>query len=179
MTKRCIWADSSELMQQYHDGEWGRPLHDDRKLFEMLVLEGKSCGLSWAIILKKRDHMRKVFDNFDPEALAKYDEAKINELMQDSRIIRHRAKITAVIDNAKAYFELKQRKSFDNFLWEYVNHQPIVNKTSERITKSEISDRLSKDLKKLGFRFVGSTIIYSFMQAVGMVNDHAIDCFAK
>jgi DNA-3-methyladenine glycosylase I len=164
-------------MKEYHDEEWGKPLHDDRRLFEMLILEGKSCGLSWELILKKRDHMRKVFDNFDPEMLVKYDNAKIEELMHDPGIIRHRAKIEAVIGNAKAYFEVKKNHGLlDNFLWSYVNHQPIMRGPFEITTKTELSDKLSKDLKKLGFKFVGSTIIYSFMQAVGMVNDHEPSC---
>jgi DNA-3-methyladenine glycosylase I len=180
MTDRCFWADSSELMRKYHDEEWGKPLHDDRRLFEMLILEGKSCGLSWELILKKRDHMRKVFDNFDPEMLVKYSDAKIDELMQDAGIIRHRAKIEAVIGNAKAYFEVKKlHGSLDNFLWSYVNHRPIVKEPFEITTKTELSGKLSKDLKKLGFKFVGSTIIYSFMQAVGMVNDHEPSCFMR
>ncbi|MDR2794375.1 MAG: DNA-3-methyladenine glycosylase I [Holosporaceae bacterium] len=179
MIKKCVWANFSELLRKYHDEQWGRPLHDDQKLFEMLILESKSCGLSWEIILKKSEYMRKVFDNFDPEKLVKYDNAKIEELMQDAGIIRHRAKIEAVIENAKAYLKIKERESFNNFLWRYVNYQPIVNDTSEIITKSKISDELSKDLKKSGFKFVGSTIIYSFMQAVGMVDDHDIDCFCK
>jgi DNA-3-methyladenine glycosylase I len=164
-------------MMKYHDEEWGKPLHDDRHLFEMLILEGKSCGLSWELILKKRDRMRKVFDNFDQNAIVKYDNAKIEELMHDPGIIRHRAKIEAVIGNAKAYFDVKKRYgSLDNFLWSYVNHMPIVREPFEMITKTELSDRLSKDLKKLGFKFVGPTIIYSFMQAIGMVNDHELSC---
>jgi DNA-3-methyladenine glycosylase I len=180
MTDRCFWANSSELMRKYHDEEWGKPLHDDRCLFEMLILEGKSCGLSWELILKKRVRMRKVFDNFDPEMLVKYDNAKIDELMHDHGIIRHRAKIEAVISNAKAYFEVKKlHGSLDNFLWSYVNHKPIVREPFEITTKTELSDKLSKDLKKLGFKFVGSIIIYSFMQAIGMVNDHMPNCALK
>lgn len=146
----------------------------------MLILEGKSCGLSWELVLKKREHMRIVFDNFDPEVLVNYDDSKIDELMQDHGVIRHRLKIKAVIDNAKAYFKLKElHGSLDNFLWSHVNHQPIKRCSPEIITKNEISDNLSKSLKKLGFKFVGSTIIYSFMQAIGMVNDHDTDCFAS
>lgn len=177
--KRCSWANSSEFLRKYHDEEWGKPLHDDHKLFEMLILEGKSCGLSWELILKKREYMRKVFDNFDPEVLIKYDNAKIESLMQDPGIIRHRLKIEAVIENAKAYLKLKKNGSFNDFLWSYVNYEPIINPGTEIITKTGISDKLSKDLKKLGFKFVGSTIVYSLMQAVGLVNDHEHDCFAK
>jgi DNA-3-methyladenine glycosylase I len=205
-------------LRKYHDEEWGRPLHDDRALFEMLILEGMSCGLSWEIILKKREHMRNVFDRFDPQVLVKYDVAKIDELMQDPGIIRHRAKIEAVISNANAYFKIKElHGSLDRFLWSYtqppkdsqfvkpvlgcsctseytpllcsvspagnsfgawgyVNNAPIVLEPFEIKTKNETSDQLSKGLKKLGFKFVGSTIIYSFMQAVGMVNDHEEGC---
>jgi DNA-3-methyladenine glycosylase I len=146
----------------------------------MLILEGKSCGLSWELILQKRDHMRKVFDNFDPAMLIKYDNTKIDELMQDAGIVRHRAKIKAVINNAKAYFEVKKlHGSLDNFLWSYVNHKPIVKEPFEITTKTKLSDKLSKDIKKLGFKFVVSVIIYSFMQAVGMVNDHELSCFRR
>jgi DNA-3-methyladenine glycosylase I len=177
VTQRCSWANSSEILRKYHDEEWGRPQHDDRALFEMLILEGMSCGLSWEIILKKREHMRSVFDNFDPQAIVKYDAAKIDELMQDPGIIRHRAKIEAVISNANAYFKIKElHGSLDRFLWSYVNDAPIVLEQFEIKTRNETSDQLSKDLKKFGFKFVGSTIIYSFMQAVGMVNDHEEDC---
>jgi DNA-3-methyladenine glycosylase I len=177
VSQRCFWANSSEILRKYHDEEWGRPLHDDRALFEMLILEGMSCGLSWEIILKKREHMRSVFDRFDPQVLVKYDAAKIDELMQDPGIIRHRAKIEAVISNAKAYFKIKElHGSLDHFLWHYVNNAPIVHEPFEIKTRNETSDQLSKDLKKLSFKFVGSTIIYSFMQAIGMVNDHEEDC---
>jgi DNA-3-methyladenine glycosylase I len=177
MEKRCRWANSSELLRKYHDEEWGKPLHDDRRLFEMLILEGKSCGLSWELILKKRDHMKKVFDDFEPNAIIKYDDAKIDELMQDAGIIRHRAKIEAVVGNARAYFEVKKSHgSLDNFLWNYVNYQPVKTEPFEIVTRNEVSDRLSKDLKKLGFKFVGSVITYSFMQAVGMINDHEPSC---
>jgi DNA-3-methyladenine glycosylase I len=179
MTNRCLWANSSELLRKYHDEEWGKPLHNDRRLFEMLILEGKSCGLSWELILKKRDHMRKVFDNFCPEILIKYDDEKIQSLMNDAGIIRSNLKINAVIENAKAYLRLKEYRTFDDFLWQYVNHNPVVNEGSQRIVRTELSDKLSKDLKKLGFKFVGSVIIYSFMQAVGMVNDHEKKCFYK
>jgi DNA-3-methyladenine glycosylase I len=179
MTNRCSWANSSELLQKYHDEEWGKPLHDDQRLLEMLILEGKSCGLSWELILKKRNHMRKVFDNFDPEILIKYGDEKIQSLMGDAGIIRSKLKINAVIENAKAYLRLKEGRTFDDFLWQYVNYKSIVNEGSQRIIRTELSDKLTKDLKKLGFKFVGSVIIYSFMQAVGMVNDHEPDCYVK
>jgi DNA-3-methyladenine glycosylase I len=179
MIERCKWANSSEFLKKYHDEEWGKPLHDDQKLFEMLILEGKSCGLSWELILKKRDHMREVFDNFDPEILVKYDDEKIQSLMNDAGIIRSRLKINAVIENARAYLRLKERRTFDDFLWQYVDYKPVVNDGSQRIVSSEISDKLSKDLKKQGFKLIGSVIVYSFMQSVGMVNDHENKCFCK
>jgi DNA-3-methyladenine glycosylase I len=180
MTDRCAWANSSELLRRYHDEEWGKPLHDDQQLFEMLILEGKSCGLNWELILKKRSYMRKVFDNFDPNVIIKYGDEKIDLLMQDAGIIRHRAKIEAIISNAMAYFEVKRLYgSLDNFLWNYVNHKPVVRRSFEVTTRTELSDKLSKDLKKYGFKFVGSVIVYSFMQAVGMVNDHEPDCHMK
>ncbi|MDR3187260.1 MAG: DNA-3-methyladenine glycosylase I [Holosporaceae bacterium] len=179
MTERCSWASSRELLRRYHDEEWGRPLHDDRRLFEMLILEGKSCGLSWELILKKRDHMREVFDNFDPEILVRYGDEKIRSLMNDAGIIRSNLKVNAVVENAKAYLRLKEGRTFDDFLWQYVNYKPIVNDGLQRIVRSELSDKLSKDLKKLGFKFVGSVIIYSFMQAVGIVNDHEPGCYAR
>ncbi|GHT89555.1 DNA-3-methyladenine glycosylase I [Alphaproteobacteria bacterium] len=167
-------------MKKYHDEEWGRPVHDDIKLFEMLILEGKSCGLSWELILKKRKHMMAVFDNFNPEILANYNAAKLDELMQDPGVIRHRLKLIAVVENAKVYFKINDlHGSLDKFLWRYVNFQPIIRFSPEVITRSDISDKLSKDLKKLGFKFCGSTIIYSFMQAVGMINAHELDCFAR
>ena len=146
----------------------------------MLILEGKSCGLNWELILKKRNHMRKVFDNFNPHKLIEYNDAKVEELMRDVGIIRHRAKIEAVICNARAYFELKKlHGSLDNFLWNYVNYQSIRTEPFKIVTRNELSNRLSKDLKKLGFKFVGSTIIYSFMQAIGMVNDHEPGCLMR
>ena len=182
--KRCPWVENqSDLYKKYHDEEWGIPLHDDLKLFETLILEGKSCGLSFYLILKRRDALRKVFDNFNPEILVKYDDKKIDLLMKEECVIKHRLKVQAVVENAKAYFKVKEKYgSFDKFLWSYVNNKPIINTNiaiSSYPTRNEISDRLSKDLKKLGFKFIGSTIIYSFMQAIGMVNDHTDDCFCK
>jgi len=177
---RCFGNDDP-LYAGYHDNEWGRPVHDDRKLFEMLILEGAQAGLSWITILKKREAYRKALDNFDVAKIALYGDAKVEELMADEGIIRNRLKIQAAIINAKLFLELvKKYGSFDKFIWAYVDYKPIVGgwKTfSEMPLTTAISDKISKDLKKLGFKFVGSTIIYSFMQAVGMVNDHLKQCF--
>ncbi len=176
---KCAWANSSELLKRYHDGEWGKPIHNDQKLFEILILESMSCGLSWEIVLKKRNRMREVFDNFDPKKIALYTDERIDAFMQDQGIIRHRKKLEAMVQNAKVYLKLTKARSFNNFLWEYVGYKTILNKSQEIVTRSEISDKLSKDLKKLGFKFVGSVIVYSFMQAVGMVNDHDKNCKFK
>ena len=175
---KCSWSNSSDFLKNYHDKEWGKPIHDNQKLFEMLILESMSCGLSWEIVLKKRDHMRDVFDNFDPEKIALYTDDKIHELMKDQGIIRHRAKLVAMVQNAKAYLELTKTQTFDNFLWRYVCYKTIRNASDEVITRSEISAKLSADLKNLGFKFVGSVIVYSFMQAVGMINDHDAECLS-
>lgn len=165
----------------YHDNEWGRPVHDDIKLFEMLILEGTQAGLSWITVLKKREEYRKAFDGFDPEKVAQYSDSKIGELMANKGIVRNRLKINAAIINARLFLDIiKQYGSFDKFIWGYVDNTPIVGhwKRIEDVpATSPISDRISKDLKKLGFKFVGSTIIYSFMQAVGMVVDHLCGCF--
>jgi len=165
----------------YHDKEWGRPVHDDRKLFEMLILEGMQAGLSWITILKRRESFREAFDNFDPEIVARYDEAKMWALMENEGIIRNRLKIRGAVNNAQLFLKVQEEYgSFDKFIWSYVDHMPIVGhiKTLEEIpVTTEISDRMSKDLKKMGFKFVGSTILYAFMQATGMVNDHLTDCF--
>ena len=165
----------------YHDNEWGRPVHDDRKLFEMLILEGMQAGLSWITVLKKREAYRAAFDGFDPHKVARYGEAKIEELMANKGIIRNHLKIKGAITNAKLFLEVvEQHGSFDRFIWSYVGGQPIVNRleTMEDIpATTPISDQMSKDLKKMGFKFVGSTILYAFMQATGMVNDHLVDCF--
>lgn len=164
----------------YHDNEWGRPVHDDRKLFEMLILEGAQAGLSWLTVLKKREAYREAFDGFDPEKVALYDDAKIAELMANAGIIRNRLKIKAAITNAKLFLKIaEQHGSFDKFIWSYVGYAPIVGrwaKFEDIPITTPISDRISKDLKQQGFKFVGSTIIYSFMQAVGMVNDHLTLC---
>jgi len=178
---RCSWAGELPIYQNYHDHEWGRPVHDDRKLFEMLILEGAQAGLSWITVLKKRENYRKAFDGFDPNIVACYNEAKVEELMANEGIIRNRLKINAAIINAKLFLELqKQHGSFDKFIWQYVDNKPIIGhfeKIEDIPATTPISDKISKDLKKLGFKFVGSTIIYAFMQATGMVNDHFTDCF--
>ncbi len=175
---RCF--GDTPIYIDYHDNEWGRPVHDDRKLFEMLILEGAQAGLSWITVLKKREAYREAFDGFDPVQVALYDEAKIQELMANAGIIRNRLKITAAITSAKLFLAIAERHgSFDQFIWSYVNYAPIVGhweKFEDIPTTTWVSDRISKDLKKIGFKFVGPTIIYSFMQAVGMVNDHLKSC---
>ena len=178
--QRCEWAGSDPIYIAYHDNEWGRPVHDDNKLFEMLILEGMQAGLSWITVLKKREAFRVAFDDFDPHKVAMYGEAKVEELLTKAGIIRHRGKINAAIGNARAFLEIqKEYGSFDRFLWRYVNDRPIIN-TPESMAdipvSTPLSDRISKDLKVRGFKFVGSTIIYAFMQAVGMVDDHMIWC---
>ena len=179
--KRCDWPGSNELMQQYHDEEWGTPNHADRKWFEYITLDAFQAGLSWAIVLNKREYFRKSFDNFEPKKIVKYDEKKINELVQDTGIIRNKLKINATISNAKAFIEVqKEYGSFDKYIWQFVNGKPILNhwKTTAEIPTSTLeSDKLSTDLKKHGFKFVGTTICYAFMQGAGMVNDHLVTCF--
>lgn len=173
---RCTWP-KTPLDIQYHDEEWGRPLYDPQKLFEFLILEGAQAGLSWSTILKRRDGYRKVFDNFNPEKIARYSSAKIEKILQDERIIRNRLKVISTVSNAKAYLEIPD---FSAFIWEIVEGKPIINhwKTPKSIPdKTALSDQFSKKLKKAGFNFVGSTISYAYMQAVGMVNDHLISCF--
>ncbi|MBT3241044.1 MAG: DNA-3-methyladenine glycosylase I [Chloroflexi bacterium] len=181
MKKRCDWGTGDPLYETYHDQEWGVPEHDDRKLFEMLILEGAQAGLSWITILKKRENYKKAFDNFDPAKVSKYDEEKIQELLGNPGIIRNKLKIRATISNAKVYFEIVEEfGSLDKYLWSFVDHKPIINhfKTMADIpAQTPLSEELSKDLKKRGFKFVGPTICYAFMQAVGMVNDHLTDCF--
>jgi len=176
---RCF--GDTPIYADYHDNEWGRPVHDDGKLFEMLILEGMQAGLSWSTVLNKRKVFREAFDGFDPKKVALYGDAKIEELMANEGIIRNRLKITAAVTNAGLFLEVaKTRGSFDKFIWEYVNYTPIVGhwkNFGEMPATTAISDKISRDLKKMGFKFVGSTIIYSFMQAVGMVNDHLKDCF--
>ena len=178
---RCCWCGEVPIYVDYHDNEWGRPVHDDKKLFELLILEGAQAGLSWLTVLKKRENYRVAFDGFDPAKVALYDDIKIEELLASSGIIRNRLKINAAIANAKAFLRIQEEQgSFDKYLWSYVNYTPIVNrfeKIEDFVTTSSVSDKISKDLKKRGMNFVGSTIIYAFMQAVGMVNDHFVNCF--
>jgi len=179
--KRCAWALSSQQYLDYHDKEWGVPVHDDRKLFEMLILEGVQAGLSWSLILKKRDGYLQAFDGFDAHKIAHYDDRKVQELLANPEIVRNRLKIRAAIQNARAFLELQsQYGSFDAFLWRFVGGQPMQNawKTLQEIPAStRESDAVSKELKRQGFTFVGTTICYAFMQAVGMVNDHTVECF--
>jgi len=178
---RCQWAGETPIYVDYHDNEWGRPVHDDGKLFEMLILEGMQAGLSWLTVLKKREAFRKAFDGFDPKKVARYGDAKIEKLMADEGIIRNRLKIKGAVTNAKLFLDIvKTHRSFDRFIWAYVDHKPIVNrrkKIEDIPATTPVSDRISRDLKKMGFKFVGSTIIYAFMQATGMVNDHITGCF--
>lgn len=181
MCKRCDWGKANDLMIKYHDEEWGVPLHDDPKLFEFFVLEGFQAGLSWQIVLNKRENFRKAFDNFNPELVAKYGEEKLAELVQDKSIIRNKMKIAACVNNANRFLEIqKEFGSFDKYIWRFVNYQPIVNsfkRMSDLPAKTDLSDKISADLKKRGFKFVGSTVIYAHLQATGMVNDHLVDCF--
>lgn len=179
--ERCPWCEVSDLYRHYHDREWGVPLHDDRALFELLILEGAQAGLSWSTILKKREHYREVFDGFDPQRIALYDKAKVVALLADPGIVRNRAKVAATIGNAKAYLALTEGgESFDDFLWRFVGGVPISNRWTSLAdvpAKTAQSDAMSKALLKAGFKFVGSTICYAFMQATGMVNDHLTICF--
>ncbi|MBN1536335.1 MAG: DNA-3-methyladenine glycosylase I [Anaerolineales bacterium] len=181
MVTRCAWAGTEPLYVAYHDEEWGVPLHDDQKLFEFLILEGMQAGLSWATILRKREAFRAAFDHFDPQVIANYDEAKVSELLANPGIIRNRLKILAAIKNAKALLEIQAEfGSFDRYIWQFVGGAPIQNKwkTAYEVPSTTVeSDTMSKTLKKHGLSFVGSTICYAFMQAVGMVNDHTTDCF--
>jgi DNA-3-methyladenine glycosylase I len=179
--KRCEWAKNNPYNHKYHDEEWGVPVHDDTKLFEFLVLDAFQAGLSWLTILKKRENFRKAFDNFDPIKISKYDEQKIELLMKDEGIIRNKLKIIATIGNAIAFLKVKKEfGSFDNYIWQFTGHKTVHNKWNDfkRIpVRTKESDLMSLDLKKQGFKFVGSTICYAFMQAAGMINDHIIDCF--
>lgn len=178
---RCPWGDSDPLYVEYHDREWGTPLHDDRRLFEMLILEGAQAGLSWLTILRKRDNFRRAFDNFHAAKIARYGDRKIAALLADPGIIRNRLKILAAIHNAEAFLELqKEFGSFDAYIWRFIGRRPKVNrwKTLKQIpARTDESDAMSRDLRTRGFSFVGSTICYAFMQATGMVNDHVVSCF--
>lgn len=177
--RRCTWAQG-EFNEIYHDQEWGKPQHDDQKLFELLILEGMQAGLSWVTILKKRQRFKEVFDDFDVDKVAAYDEDKIQSLLQDPGIIRNRLKIRGAVKNAQAFQQIQtEYGSFDTYLWSFVNYQPIVNayeNLKDVPTSNELSDCISKDLKKRGFTFVGTTIIYSYLEAVGVINDHMIWC---
>jgi DNA-3-methyladenine glycosylase I len=168
---------------KYHDEEWGVPVHDDNKHFEFLVLESAQAGLSWITILKKRENYRKAYDNFDPNKVALYDENKINQLMQNPGIVRNRKKIEASVNNAKCFLEIQEEfGSFDKYIWSFVDNKPVINKwndLSEVPANSELSDMISKDLKKRGFKFLGTTIIYSHLQATGIINDHLVSCFRR
>lgn len=180
MKKRCEWA-KDEPNKTYHDVEWGKPQHDDRKLFEFLILEGAQAGLSWTTILKRRDGYRKAFSDFDARKVSKYNQKQIEKLLKDESIIRNKLKINSAINNAKQFLKIQEEfGSFDKYLWGFVNHKPIKNKFkkhSDLPASTEISEKLSQDLKKRGFNFVGPTICYALMQAIGMVNDHTSKCY--
>jgi DNA-3-methyladenine glycosylase I len=181
MRKRCEWAGSDPLYIEYHDKEWGVPVHDDRKIFEMLVLEGAQAGLNWLTVLRKRENYRKAFDNFDPRKVAKYDSEKFQKLLATEGIIRNKLKIRSAIQNARAFLEVqKEFGSFDAYIWQFVGGKPIRNSwknLSELPAQTAESEAVSKDLKRRGFSFVGPTICYAHMQATGMVNDHVVTCF--
>ena len=177
---RCIWAQSPEMIQ-YHDREWGIPVHNDKKLFEMLILEGAQAGLSWSTVLKRRKTYRQAFDGFDPKIISKYTQKDVSRLLSNEGIIRNKLKVNSAISNAKQFLEIrKEFGSFDKYVWKYVDGKPIKNnfaKHSDIPTSTALSDKISKDLKKRGFSFVGTTIIYAYLQAVGIVNDHTKNCF--
>ena len=179
--KRCTWCGDDPVYVRYHDKEWGVPVYTERKLFEMLNLEGAQAGLSWITILKKRPHYRKVFDRFDPEIIARYNRKKIQQLLNDPGIVRNRLKVEGAVKNAQAYLRLRETEGkLSEFLWQFVDGEPVINqwRSMKQIpAKTVVSDVMSKELKKRGFTFVGSTICYAFMQSVGMVNDHVTDCF--
>ncbi len=178
---RCAWPGNDPLMIDYHDDEWGVPLHEDRKLFEFMVLDAFQAGLSWSTILKKRENFRKAFDNFEPPKIAFYNQNKINQLMQNAGIIRNKAKINSAVKNARAFLEIqKEFGTFDRYIWQFVGSKPIINKwktMAEIPAKSPEAEAMSADLKKREFAFVGPTICYAFMQAAGLVNDHVVSCF--
>ena len=180
---RCPWCEKDDLYRNYHDNEWGIPVYEDKKLFEFLVLETFQAGLSWYTILRKRGNFRKAFDNFDYKKVARYSEEIVQKLMHDAGIIRNQLKIRATISNAIAFMKVQQEfESFSNYIWGFVNHQPIVNKyrtMADIKSTTPLSDEISKDLKKRGFKFVGSTVVYAHMQATGMVDDHVVDCWKK
>ncbi|MCT8977765.1 DNA-3-methyladenine glycosylase I [Clostridium sp. CX1] len=179
--ERCSWCGTDPIYIKYHDEEWGVPVHDERKHFEFLVLESAQAGLSWITILRKRENYRKAYDNFAPEKVALYSEEKINELLENQGIIRNRRKIEASVNNAQMFLKIQEEfGSFDNYIWKFVDYNPIVNhweSLSEVPASSELSDRVSKDLKRRGFKFLGSIIVYSHLQATGIINDHITGCF--
>ncbi len=181
MKKRCGWATKNEAEKEYHDTEWGIPVHNDRLLFEFLILEGAQAGLSWPTILAKRENYRIAFDNFDAKKIAEYSHSKIAALLLNKGIVRNKLKINSTVSNAKVFLDIRNDYgSFDKFIWSFVNGKPMQNKwktQADRPVKTDISDQMSKALIKKGFKFAGSTICYAFMQAVGMVNDHEVDCF--
>lgn len=181
MKQRCPWPSEDKLMIKYHDKEWGVPLHNDRKLFEFLILEGFQAGLSWRTILHKRENFRKAFDKFDFNKVAKYDRRKINSLLKDAGIVRNKLKIEGAIINAKAFIQVrKEFGTFDKYIWGFVNGKTLQNKIKslkQLPARTELSDKISDDLRERGFKFVGSTIVYAHMQATGMVNDHLTNCF--
>ena len=180
---RCAWCEKDDLYRNYHDKEWGKPIYDDETIFEFLILESFQAGLSWYTILAKRENFRAAFDYFDYQKIAQYSEEKVEELIQNAGIIRNRLKILATINNAQKFMEVqKEFGSFSKYIWGFVNHEPIINrpKTLKEVpATTEISDALAKDLKKRGFKFMGSTVVYAHMQATGMVNDHVEDCWIK
>jgi len=179
--KRCDWCEGDELYIKYHDEEWGVPIHDDIKHFEFLILEGVQAGLSWLLVLRKRENYRRAYNNFDPVKVARYNNKKIEELMVNAGLIRNRRKIEASVNNAIRFLEIQDDfGSFDKYIWDYVDDKPIINSWKNVIdlpSKTKLSDEISNDLRTRGFKFVGSTIIYSHMQAIGLVNDHLVDCF--
>lgn len=181
MVQRCEWAGEDPLYVNYHDREWGVPVHDDQKLFEFLLLEGAQAGLSWITILRKRENYRQAFDAFDPQSIARYDQAKIDSLLQNPGIIRNKLKIRSAIQNAQAFLRIQEEfGSFNKYIWGFTNHQPVINSWTQMNqipASTPLSEAISKDLKKRGFNFVGPTIVYAHMQATGMVNDHVVTCF--
>ena len=178
---RCEWSTKNDLEQRYHDKEWGVPVHDDRRLFEFLILEGQQAGLSWSTILAKREGYREALDGFDVKKISKYNQKKMDQLLKDERIVRNKLKVNSVVSNANAFLDIqKEYGTFDTFIWNFVGGKTIKNKWRKLAhvpTSIDLSDRMSKELKERGFKFVGTTICYAFMQAVGMVNDHVVDCF--
>jgi DNA-3-methyladenine glycosylase I len=180
---RCAWAGTDDLYVEYHDAEWGVPVYDDRKLFEFLLLEGAQAGLSWITILRKREAYRRAFDGFDPEKVARYDAKKIRSLLANEGIVRNRLKIESAVKNARAFLAVQEELgSFSDYQWGFVDGEPVVNRfrsIKEVPARTPLSDIISKDLKRRGFSFVGSTIIYAHLQAVGVVNDHVLDCFRR